>query len=525
MVVLRRWAVTLSAALLLGAAEPSAPARAAFVRAEAALAAGRLDEAGSAYREALAATPGYAAALNGLGTVLFRQGQMGDAIVRFREATQADPEWKMAYFNLGYAARKAGDAATAAQAYERYTQLEPGDADGYYGLGESYRQLGQKDKAIAAYQGYIAREKRPGEQVWVRKAREHLSAMGAEPLPAPVAAPVSGQAGVAAAQPASGSALSGGTGVQLTTAGSARTGASMQLASGSVRSGAILQPASATPSGAAVQLASASSQPGATSAQGPELPAPFPESRTEGATPEPQRTPNAALAAARIRDGDALMKERRYREAAFAFLDASHADAGHVEALFKLGNAMAVLGYYGQAVERWERASRLTQDAAIRQSAQDNITRARTKMAQAGISPQAVGQPPGSGPVADTTRAQARRAYEQGVQRIGGKDYGGALTSLSQAIQLEPMLAVAYTARGSANIGLRRYAEAAADYQYALELEPSSASPLYGLAEAYRALGRNAEARALYERYASSSASDVRSQLQEESRQKAAKLR
>ncbi|MBZ4416990.1 tetratricopeptide repeat protein [Myxococcus sp. RHSTA-1-4] len=459
MVVLRRFVIAMSAALLLGAAEPSAPARAAFERAESALSAGRLDEAAAAYREALTATPGYAAALNGLGTVLFRKGQVADAIARFREATQADPGMKMAYFNLGYAARKAGDLATAAQAYERYTQLEPNDADGYYGLGECYRQLGQKDKAIPAYQAYIAREKRPGEQVWVRKAREHLAAMGAEPLPA--------------------------------------------------------------------TTATASAQPAAASAPVAEQPAPFPESRPTGAAavPEPERTPNPALAASRIRDGDALMKERRYREAAFAFLDASHADSGHVEALFKLGNAMAVLGYYGQAVEKWERAAQLTQDAAIRQSAQDNITRARAKMAQAGASPQAAGQPPGSGPVADTTRAQARRAYEQGVQRIGSRDYGGALTSLTQAIQLEPMLAVAYTARGSANIGLRRYAEAAADYQYSLELEPAAASPLYGLAESYRALGRNAEARVLYERYAASSATDVRAQLQEESRQKAAKLR
>lgn len=458
--VFRRFFIALSATLLLGAAEPTAPARAAFERGEAALSAGRLDEAGAAFREALAATPGYAAALDGLGSVLFRKGQVSEAIARFREATQADPHFKMAFFNLGYAARKAGDATTAAQAYERYTQLEPDDADGYYGLGESYRQLGQKDKAIPAYQAYIAREKRPAEQVWVRKAREHLAAMGAEPLPA--------------------------------TASSAVTSASAQ-------------PAAAV-----------------------ELPAPFPESKPAGAgttSAEPERTPNPALAASRIRDGDALMKERRYREAAFAFLDATHADAGHVEALFKLGNAMAVLGYYGQAVEKWERAAKLTQDAAIRQSAQDNIGRARAKMAQAGVSPQAAGQPPGSGPVADTTRAQARRAYEQGVQRIGSRDYGGALTSLTQAIQLEPMLAVAYTARGSANIGLRRYAEAAADYQYALELEPASASPLYGLAESYRALGRNAEARSLYERYAASSATDVRAQLQEESRQKAAKLR
>ncbi|WP_164017304.1 tetratricopeptide repeat protein [Pyxidicoccus trucidator] len=464
MVVLRSFVVAVSTVLLLGAAEPSAPARSAFERGEAAMSAGRVDEAATAYREALAATPGYAAALNGLGSVLFRQGQVSEAIARFREATQADPQLKMAFFNLGYAARKAGDAATAAQAYERYTQLEPNDTDGYYGLGESYRQLGQKDKAVPAYQEYVAREKRPGEQIWVRKAREHLTAMGAAPLPATTTVPTS-----VAAAPAQPEAL---------------------------------------PSAA-------------------ESPAVFPESRpaSAGGVADAERTQNPALAAARIRDGHALMKERRYREAAFAFLDATHADAGHVEALFKLGNAMAVLGYYGQAVEKWERAATLTEDAAIRQSAQDNVARARTKMSQAGASPQAAGQLPGSGPVADTTRAQARRAYEQGVQRIGSRDYGGALTSLTQAIQLEPMLAVAYTARGSANIGLRRYAEAASDYQYAMELEPGSASPLYGLAESYRALGRNAEARGLYERYASSSATDVRSQLQEESRQKAAKLR
>ncbi|GHG74151.1 tetratricopeptide repeat protein [Comamonas sp. JC664] len=442
MVVLRRLVIALSAATLLGAAEPSAAARAAFLRGEAALTRGRWDDAATAYREALSATPGYASALNGLGSVLFRKGQVQEALTSFREATQADPDFKMAWFNLGYAARKAGDMATAAQAYERYTQLEPGDADGYYGLGESYRQLGRKPEAVAAYQAYIAREHRKGEQVWVRKATEHLKALGAEPLPAPAL-------------------------VEATTAST-----------------------HAAPVAAALS-----------------------------------RTANPALAAARIRDGDALMKERRYREAAFAFLDASHADVGHVEALFKLGNALAVLGYYGQAVAQWERATELTQDAAIRQSAKENIDRARAKQAQLGASPQAAGLAPGAGPVADTTRAQARRAYEQGVQRIAAQDFSGALSSLTQAIQQEPMLAVAYVARGSANIGLRRYAEAAADYQYALDLEPATASPLYGLAESFRAMGRTVEARDLYERYAASSAADVRPQLQEESRQKAARLR
>src|SRR5205085_3074790 len=75
-----------------------------------------------------------------------------------------------------------------------------------------------------------------------------------------------------------------------------------------------------------------------------------------------------------------------------------------------------------------------------------------------------------------TTLFRSRGAYEQGVQRIQARDYAGALQSLTQAIQLEPTLAVAFIARGSAYIGLRRYAEAAVDYEYALRLAPDMAS-------------------------------------------------
>ncbi|MCE9666819.1 tetratricopeptide repeat protein [Myxococcus stipitatus] len=544
MVVMRSFLIVLTSALLLGAAEPSEAARRAFARGEAALAVGRLDAAATEYRDALSLAPGYAPALNGLGSVLFRKGESKEAIARFLEATESDPNFKMAFFNLGYAARRTSDFATAARAYERYVQLQPEDADGYYGLAESYRQLGDNARAVAAYNGYIAREKRPSEQVWVQRAREHVKALGGDTLrlgvaPAQGASPATkvaegatvstGGASTKGTEPEAGGATVNGNapagstdasrtkGLVAETNAPALAGAA-ELAQGKgATSEARLVPTSATPD---AQIASGSGV-----SHGADGVLPFPSTRVASQAADAERSSNPALAAARIRDGDLLMKERRYREAAFAFLDASHADPVHVEALFKLGNALAVLGYYSQSIAKWEDAARLTQDAAIRQSAQDNIARARVKLAQSGGSPQAAGQPPGSGPVADTTRAQARRAYEEGVKRIGSKDFPGALTHLTQAIQLEPMLAVAYTARGSANIGLRRYAEAAADYQFSLELEPGAASPLYGLAESYRALGRNAEARILYERYAASTAADVRSQLQEESRQKASKLR
>lgn len=458
-------------ALLLGAASPSNKAKAAFDRGERALAEGRLDQAVAAYQEALAETPGYAQALNGLGLALFKQDKKAEAIAQFKRATEADPKFALAWSNLGFAARKAGDALTAVIAYERYTQLSTEDPDGLYGLAESYRMAGQRDKAIASYERYIAKEKRPSEQKWVQRSRDSIAALKAEldaQAKAPPAAPAPTPTPAAAARPP--------------------------------------EPAPQPPS-----------------ADRPASPVLTPQ--PQSATLPPGGTAAPALAAARIADGDQLMKDSRYREATFAYQDASNADPGNVEALFKLGRAYATLGYYQQAVDRWRRVLQLTQDENIRKTTQDNITRAEARMAEVGgSSPPAQGLPPGSGPIASSTRERARQYYEQGVLQINAKDFQNALSSLTQTIQLEPTLAIAYVARGSANIGLRRFAQAAADYQYALKLEPKLAAPLYGLGEAYRGLGRPLEARQYYERYVAAEAADARPELKAEAKKKLEKL-
>jgi len=236
--------------------------------------------------------------------------------------------------------------------------------------------------------------------------------------------------------------------------------------------------------------------------------------------------PSPSLATSRIAEGDRLMQDRRYRDAAFAYLDASNADPSSIEALFKLANAFAVLGYYEQAILDWNRVAELTQDPAIRRNAQDNVSRAQARIAQlGGGSPQAQNLPPGSGPIAETTKQKARAAYEAGVAQVNARDYAGGAQTLGSAISLDPTMAVAYVARGSAFVGLKRYSDALADYRYAARLDPSSASPLYGIAECYRALGRSADARAYYERYAGSTAADVRPAVQEDARKKAERLR
>jgi tetratricopeptide (TPR) repeat protein len=434
------WALSASAAVT-----PSAAARAAFEKGEKALEAQRYDEAIAAYQDALKATPNYAAALNGLGSALFKQKKSEEAIVQFKAATVADPSFKLAWFNLGYATRKAQDFATAAQAYEKYTALDPNDPDGYYGLGESYKALGQTEKAIKAYETYLAKEKRPSEQKWVDRAKESIAQLKAVPpvAPAPVAAP-----------------------------------------------------------------------------------APAAEANPPPAAAPPPTGAMGSAAAQKLAEGDALWAEKKYREASFAYQDAVNADPNNVEALFKLGNAYAVLGYYSQAIDRWTRVQQLSPDAAVRKSAADNIARAQQKMSQAGgATPQEANKPPGSGPVADSTRTQARQHYETGVQLIGQRRYGEALASLNECLRLEPALTVGYIARGSALIGLRRFAEAAVDYQYALKLDPTLSSPLYGLAEAYRGMNRIDDARGYYQRYVASSAPDVRPELQTDARNKLDSLR
>ncbi len=437
---------------------PSSAARAAFERGEKALEGGTYDQAVKAYEEALKATPGYAAAMNGMGSALFKLNKRDEAIAQFKAATEADPGLKLAWFNLGFSSRKTQDFATAARAYEKYTALDSTDPDGFYGLAESYRQSNQPEKAIAAYETYIKKEGRPTEQKYVDRAKESIA----------------------------------------------------QLKSAAAKPAEVAKPPPPTPTTTPTTTPSTTTTTTATApAAKPDLPS----------------QPLPSLSARKMKEGDDFMAEKKYREASFSYQDSVNADPNNVEGLFKLGNSYAVLGYYSQAIEKWSQVVSLTQDPNVKKIAQDNITRAQQKLASSGGSPQEAGKQPGTGPIADTTRQQARQYYEQAVQLINQRKFGEALASLNDCLKLEPALSVGYIARGSTLIGLRRFAEAAIDYQYALKLDSNLSSPLYGLAEAYRGMNRVDDARTYYQRYVASAATDVRPELQSDARSKLDQLR
>lgn len=419
--------LAVACSVLLAAAAPSKSARSAFDRAERSLAAGKLDAALAGYREALTRSPGYAAAINGIGSVYFKQGKRDEALAQFKAATIADPSFALGHFNLAFASRKAGDLRASLEAYERYTALAPADADGHLGLAETREALGLHAEAIAAYRVFLEKERRDSP----RRAKASAAITALE------------QRGHAASD----------------------------------------QPPAADPA--------------ATPAAG------------------------EALSRTRLAEGDAFMKDRKPRDAAFAYQDAVKAEPSSTEAHFKLGNAYAQLGYFPEALEHWSRVLALTPEAQVREAAEQNVARAKAMLGKSTslASVEALGQ------ASDSAKARARKAYEDGVGRVERGDYGGALRLLTEAVKLEPTLAIAFTARGSAHLGLRQFQEAATDYQFALRLDPSLASPLFGLAETSLAQGRPEEAASYYQRYASTQALDARPELKKQAREKAEKLR
>ena len=138
------------------------------------------DAAATAYRDALAADPGFGRAAHGLayllgsrehyaeaeqilrqllrqtpadartwfnlGFVCDQQGNSGAAIEAFREAVRLNPKLDHAWFGLGLRLSAAGDHAEALQVFERVIQLQPMNWNAWYELGMTHHRLQQPDR-------------------------------------------------------------------------------------------------------------------------------------------------------------------------------------------------------------------------------------------------------------------------------------------------------------------------------------------------------------------------------------------
>lgn len=113
------------------------PAAALLRAADAAHAAGRIDEAETLYGRALAAAPGLAGALYGLGVVRARQARRGEAIGLLRRAMVAAPGFAAGWRVLGEVLLEDGQPEAAVQCLQAALTRAPGEAAGRRLLGQA----------------------------------------------------------------------------------------------------------------------------------------------------------------------------------------------------------------------------------------------------------------------------------------------------------------------------------------------------------------------------------------------------
>jgi len=420
---------------------------------------------------------------------LKKQGDLGGAESAYKRAIGLFPAYSLAHNDYGSLLFEQGRVPDAIAQFEEATKADPGYAIAWFNLGFASRKTGNFAAAVNAYRKYTAL-KPDDTDGWYglgeacRNAGQkdcavegYKTYLDKERRPSEQKWMDKAKAYLAELQPA--------------------------------------QPA-ATPGGAVI----GGTNPGAATAPVPVPTTPAPPVAT---APSPVPAASSPVAEAKVQQGDSLFAAKQYREALFAYQDAVNADPANVEALFDLGKTYAVMGYYTQAIDRWQRVAELATDPGVKQRAEENIARAKEKVGQAASPPADTSTLTTPAPAA-TGGDLARARYEEGVALINQRQYAQAIDALNASLAANPSYALAMAARGSAHVGLRQYPEAVEDYQSALRMDPNMATPLFGAAEAYRAMGRKQDAAAYYQRYAESRAPDVSAQLQDEAKRRTAEL-
>jgi Tfp pilus assembly protein PilF len=302
--------------------------------------------------------------------------------------------------------------------------------------------------------------------------------------------------------------------------------------------------------------------PGVAPLPGPPPPAAAATGVGTGRTGPPQATPAAPSRELieKLGAGDRAYLAGDFRTALFAYQDATYLDPTSATGRIRLARAYAALGHKDQAERQLKQALELDPGNGEAQRLFEDLARpavASPPVATAAIpalvapaatsspriyrltedpapaplvAPVQAAPPPAASPQAAPSPAavvgdqqEASRHYRAGLALIASRDFKGAVVELDQALVINPQLGVAVAARASAFYGMGRYQDAARDYEVAVALVPYLATPIYGLAESWRRLG-DPRAAETYLRYADSGASDVKPELRETARQRAAQL-
>ena len=113
---------------------------------------GQLPEAQESYRKAIAKDPRYCDAMDNLGLLYRRQGDVGNAIYWYKRSIEVKPDNAVAHQNLAVAYGVSGESEKALEEYLWLVRSFPDNPEGHYGLGQCYLAMGQVNKAVAPLQ-------------------------------------------------------------------------------------------------------------------------------------------------------------------------------------------------------------------------------------------------------------------------------------------------------------------------------------------------------------------------------------
>jgi|GEM_PF-3161169 len=104
------------------------------------------------FEQALQKQPALAAALNGIGSVLYQYKDFVDAIEVYSQALEHAPQNALIYCNLGSALYQMQNFNEAALAYQQAIYFDPYLHVAYYGLGVTHFQIGFQEEAVTAFE-------------------------------------------------------------------------------------------------------------------------------------------------------------------------------------------------------------------------------------------------------------------------------------------------------------------------------------------------------------------------------------
>jgi tetratricopeptide (TPR) repeat protein len=114
-----------------------------------------LTEAVAEQKEAIRLDPDYVEAHNELAVALAGLGRLPDAAAEFREMIRIDPDSAAGYFNLASVLADMDQDAESAAALREVVRINPNHYNAHYNLGELFRLEGKFDESVKQFREYL----------------------------------------------------------------------------------------------------------------------------------------------------------------------------------------------------------------------------------------------------------------------------------------------------------------------------------------------------------------------------------